>query len=145
DQRDHDDHRERDAVAAKLDELLDQHRRGAAPEPVGLRPAGPVHRKLSCALARRSMNTSSSEACACVKTRPDRSRYGAIAASRAAASRRDTCRLAPNGATMAIPGRAASSSASLVRLPPFVLLTVYVVRCEDAITSSTVPRASSSP
>ena len=29
-QRDHDDHRERDAVAAELDELLDQHRAGAA-------------------------------------------------------------------------------------------------------------------
>ena len=31
-QRDHDDHRERDAIAAKLDELLDQHRARTSPE-----------------------------------------------------------------------------------------------------------------
>src|SRR5262249_32220200 len=61
-QRDHDDHRERDAVALELDELLDQHRDGATPEAADgtrLRSYWSIalhaHWKLSCALARRSM------------------------------------------------------------------------------------------
>src|SRR5262245_43416720 len=91
DQRNHDDHRERDAVALELDELLDQHRYGATPEAadgVILHSRWNVtlhaHWKLSCALARRSMKTSSSEACDCVHTRSGRLRSGAIAASSAA-------------------------------------------------------------
>src|SRR5262245_56009935 len=61
-QRNHDDHRERDAVALELDELLDQHCDGATPEAAdGTRLRGRwsiglhAHWKLSCALARRSM------------------------------------------------------------------------------------------
>src|SRR5262245_3278312 len=91
DERDHDDHRERDAVALELDELLDQHGDGATPEAadgVILHNRWNVtlhgHWKLSCALARRSMKTSSSEACDFAHTRSDRLRSGAIAASSAA-------------------------------------------------------------
>ena len=72
-QRDHDDHRERDAVALELDELLDQHRPGAAPEAAAaLVAAGhrDGHWKLSCAWPMRSMNTSSSDGSECFQVRP---------------------------------------------------------------------------
>src|SRR5690606_11065395 len=64
-QRDHHDHRERHPVAPKLDEFLDQHRFGAAPEggpprDSGARWRGRAHWKLSLARLIRSMNTSSS-------------------------------------------------------------------------------------
>src|SRR5258705_4904721 len=67
--RDHHDHRERDAVAAELDEFLDQHRIAAPPEAEG-RLAGAAiligrlyctHWKLSFERVMRSMNTSSSD------------------------------------------------------------------------------------
>src|ERR1043166_2533097 len=59
-QRDHDDHRKGHAVALELNELLEQHRPGSPPESSVC--GAFAHLKLSCALARRSMNTSSSEA-----------------------------------------------------------------------------------
>ena len=67
--RDHHDHRERDAVAAELDEFLDQHRVAAPPEAEGrLRDVailigrlGCTHWKLSFERVIRSMNTSSSD------------------------------------------------------------------------------------
>src|SRR6185295_17155156 len=67
--RDHHDHRERDAVAAKLDEFLDQHCVAAPPETeVRLRNVavlvghlGCTHWKLSFERFMRSMNTSSSD------------------------------------------------------------------------------------
>src|SRR5262249_17988107 len=70
----HDDHRKGDAIAAKLDELLGQHGAGAAPESGSGKTAERAHWKLSCALAMRSMNTSSSEASERVHTSPWRSR-----------------------------------------------------------------------
>ena len=55
------------------------------------------------------MNTSSSEgSIASSEARLVRG-YGAIAASSAASSRPDTCRLVPNGATMSMPGVPSSS------------------------------------
>src|SRR3954447_11083026 len=59
----------------------------------------------------RSMKTSSSEGLERVQISFGRSRSGAIAASSAASSRPDTCRLVPNGATMSTPGRWLNSSA----------------------------------
>ena len=85
-QRDHDDHRERDAVALELDELLDQHRPGAAqevaaPEVAGWRLRGAVASgaligNCPCALPMRSMNTSSSEGSDRVQVRPGRVAIG---------------------------------------------------------------------
>src|SRR6185312_16062369 len=125
-QRDHDDHRERHAVALELDELLDQHGPGLAPE-AGTRDApgrigrdkarGLGHWKLSRARPMRSMNTSSSEGCDGVQSRPARWN-GATAASSLALSRPETCRLLPNGATMSMPGVRVSSSASAERPLP---------------------------
>src|SRR5262249_41455224 len=66
-ERDHDDHGERNAVTLELDELLDQHRPSPTPEVGGRAPARRAHGsehghwKLSLALPMRSMNTSSSE------------------------------------------------------------------------------------
>src|SRR5256885_16920942 len=67
--RDHHDHRERDTVAAELDEFLDQHRIAAPPEaesrlphlPYGTNSFGLTHWKLSFERFMRSMNTSSSD------------------------------------------------------------------------------------
>ena len=67
--RDHHDHRERDAVAAKLDEFLDQHRKAAPPEAearlrdvaIAVGNIGSTHWKLSFERFMRSMNTSSSD------------------------------------------------------------------------------------
>src|SRR5262249_1049560 len=65
-ERDHDDHGERNAVALELDELLDQHRPSPTPEVAGRAPARRAqgsergHWKLSLALPMRSMKTSSS-------------------------------------------------------------------------------------
>ena len=64
--RDHDDHRERHAVALELDELLHQHREGAPQRAETrlalLRAVGRhAHWKLSCARFISSMNTSSSD------------------------------------------------------------------------------------
>src|SRR4029078_11253101 len=165
-ERDHDDHRERHAVALELDELLDQHRPSPAPEaptPEAAAPEAPeagltrrtparhvrgsrrAHWKLSLALPMRSMKTSSSEGLERVQIRSARSRWGAIPASSAASSRPDTCRLVPNGATMSTPGRSLNSSASVASPSPLRALTVEVARCEPAITPSTVPCASSTP
>src|SRR5260370_2215401 len=123
--RDHHDHRERDAVALELDEFLDHHRIAAPPEPEPRLPVAAViacmadaHWKLSFERVISSMNTSSSEGALGCQCNPGRSRYGAIAASSAAVSRPDTCRLAPNGATMSTPGWPVSSGASALRSSP---------------------------
>src|SRR5262249_48728704 len=127
DERDHDDHRERDTIALELDELLDQHRPGPTKE-IGTARCGGcrrhAHWKLSFALPMRAMKTSSSDGVDCVQGRPGRSRSGAIAASSAAGSRPETCRLVPKGATMSMPGRRASSSPRSARLSPLPALMV---------------------
>jgi hypothetical protein len=56
-----------------------------------------------------------------------------------------TCKLLPNGATISTPELPESSAESRARVSLSVLLTVKVVSCELRITSSTVPRASTSP
>src|SRR5215217_6757830 len=108
DQRDHDNHRKRDAVTLELDEFLDQHRPGAAPKAIGARPARFAHLhghwKLSRDRTIRSMKTSSSDGSERFQWTAASWRKGTIAASSAAASRPDTCRLVPNGATMSTPG-----------------------------------------
>jgi len=53
--------------------------------------------------------------------------------------------LAPNGATVSTPAQVASSRASGARLSPSSAPTVKVVRREFAITSPTLPRASTRP
>src|SRR6476620_3843074 len=102
--RDHHDHRERDAVAAELDEFLDQHRIAAAPEAEGrLADAAIVvgcfsrtHWKLSFERVMRSMNTSSSDGSLACQCRPFVLRYGAMVASSPATAPPETCRLVPN-------------------------------------------------
>ena len=82
-------------------------------KPAQTRSQRRAHGSCPCAGAIRSMNTSSSEASTRLPgAAPASSRYGAIAASSAARSRPETCRLVPNGATMSTPGRCASSAAS---------------------------------
>ena len=77
---DHDDHREGNAVALELDELLDHHRPSAAPEPVrgaaARRTGGEqgAHSRLSLARPMRSMKTSSSEGSDRIQVRSGRSR-----------------------------------------------------------------------
>src|SRR6476469_3254972 len=124
--RDHHDHRERYPVAPELDELLDHHRKAAPPE-AERRLSGIAYRagcmdgahwKLSFARVISSMKTSSSEGSLCSQCSPGCSRWGATAASSAALSRPDTCRLLPNGATMSMPGLPVRSAASAVRLSP---------------------------
>src|SRR5262245_48385308 len=82
-ERDHDDHRERDAVALELDELLDQHRPSAPAKIAEATRRAPArlahdyrraHWKLSLARPMRSMNTSSSEGLVRVQVRSGRSR-----------------------------------------------------------------------
>src|SRR5437870_11450792 len=79
-ERDHDDHGERNAVALELDELLDQHRPSPTPEVGGRASARRAHGterghwKLSLALPMRSMKTSSSEGSERVQVRFGRSR-----------------------------------------------------------------------
>src|SRR5215831_18208314 len=79
-ERDHDDHGERNAVALELDELLDQHRPSPTPEVGGRASARRTdgsergHWKLSLALPMRSMKTSSSEGSERVQVRSGRPR-----------------------------------------------------------------------
>src|SRR3569832_967018 len=115
--REHDDHRERDAVAPELNELLDRHRIAAPPEAEACFRnfgaawgVGCAHWKLSFDRLIRSMNTSSSDGSLASQCKSFRSRHGAILVSSAARSRPDTCRLVPNGAIMSIPGWPASWS-----------------------------------
>src|SRR6266702_1935767 len=123
--RQHHDHRERDAVTAQLDEFLHQHRIAAPPEAEPrlrgiaiLVCIDRTHWKLSFERFIRSMNTSSSDGAPCCQCHPLPSRWGAMAASSAAASRPETCRLLPNGATMSTPGLPNSSAASPLRSSP---------------------------
>src|SRR5262249_13190896 len=116
--RDHHDHGERNAVTLELDELLYQHREGAPPESeagfadLAATGRGELngHWKLSLDRDINSMKTSSSDGSVFCQRRPGRSRQDAMAASRAALSRPETCSELPNGATMSIPGRPASCS-----------------------------------
>src|SRR5262249_9318233 len=129
-ERDHDDHGEGNTVALELDELLDQHRPSPAPEATVGACAGSArldqraHWKSSLARPMRSMKTSSSEGSDRVQTRSGRARWGATAASSAASSRPHTCRLVPNGATMSMPGRRLSCSASSFSPSPLRVVTV---------------------
>ncbi len=105
--RQHHDHRERDAIALELDELLDQHRVGAPPEAEALadfarwsQMIGGAHWKLSLERPISSMNTSSSDGDDFCQCRPLFSCQGAMLASSAARRRRDRrraarCRTAP--------------------------------------------------
>src|SRR6185312_11625423 len=124
----------RHAVALELDELLDQHGVGLAPEAGAGNPPrrrgrhdargrGLAHWKLSRARPIRSMNTSSSDGCDGFQSKPSLWN-GAMAASSLARSRPDTCRLVPNGATMSMPGVCASSSDSAASAWPSVPLTM---------------------
>src|SRR5215208_1064571 len=93
DQRDHDNHRKRDAIALELDELLDEHCPGSPPEPLGARPLWFGHPnspwKLSRARVIWSMRTSSSEGSERFHLSEASCWSCAFAASRAAASRPD--------------------------------------------------------
>src|SRR5579872_15815 len=148
--RDHDDHRERNAVTPQLDELLDDHRIAATPEAEARLPdlalmisfARHAHWKLSLVRVISSMNTSSSDGSLASQCNPLPSRHGAMLASSAARSRPDTCRLLPNGAIMSIPGRPARRSCTSRRSSP---VTVYVESADFAITSCTVPCVSRWP
>ena len=64
-----------------------------------------AHDTLSLACAINPMKTSSSEASIGFQSSFASSRWAAMAASSAARSRPDTCRLVPNGATLSTPGR----------------------------------------
>src|SRR5689334_13210432 len=128
DERNHHNHRERDAVPLELDEFLDQHRQRPAPEAAGRTRCGRYwqrrHCKRSWARPMRSMNTSSSDGSERVQASCGCARYGAMAASSAVASRAHTCRLVPNGATMSTPARRLNSSASALSPSPSRALTV---------------------
>src|ERR1041385_1430000 len=115
DERNHDDHRKRNTVALELDEFFHEDGPGPAQEiavdpPRRLPWQHVTHWKLSRALPIRSMKTSSSEGSERCHSKSLRFRYGAIAASSLPASRPDTCRLVPNGATMSMPALLPSSS-----------------------------------
>ena len=103
-QRDGDDGGEGDAVAAKLHELLADHGADPPPEAAADEIGERAHDTLSLACAISPMNTSSSEASIGFHVSFGSSRWGAMAASSAARSRPDTCRLVPNGATLSTPG-----------------------------------------
>src|SRR6185436_1666499 len=95
----HSDHgRERDAVAAQLQEFLEDHRADAAPE-VPQAVVEHPHWKLSLARLIRSMNTSSSDGSDASQSSVGSLRYGAMAPSSFALSRAETCSFTPKGVT----------------------------------------------
>src|SRR5438270_9676532 len=124
--RNHHDHGERNPVATELDEFLDHHCEAAPPETEPrlrrftsrLVRIYRAHWKLSFERVISSMNTSSSEGSLSSQCNWSLLRHGARVASSAALSRPDTCKLAPNGATMSTPGLPASCSCKLCSSSP---------------------------
>src|SRR5262249_5100911 len=117
-QRQRDHGRERDAVAPQLEKFLDDHGADPAPESAAPGSGGGVHCSLPPRRFISSMNTSSRLGAESVQVSAGSLRYGAIAASSAARSRPETCRLVPNGATMSTPGAWESSAARCARPSP---------------------------